>query len=136
MILCEIMEDLLKQIERGLKGKVTPKERLATFVEILVLWHVTHQKEAYVSHREMRKVSQYRYQEYVDLRHGFSDILKDILQSGIDSGDFHISDISLTTVSILTMVVEIPNWYRNDGRVSSDYLAQWYYKSILKSIAA
>lgn len=135
-IVCEIMEDLLLQITERLEACDKPVDRLCTFIDVMVLWHTAHRKDAFVAHMEVRSVSPERYDEYVGLRDRFVAILKDILSTGVAAGEFEVDDLDVTCLSTLSMLAAIPNWYRENGRLTGPELAAWYVQAVLKLVNA
>lgn len=146
MIVCEIMEDLLRLITQALEECRGPVERVKMFTHVMALWHAQHRKEALVAHLEVRSVSKERYEEYADLRRAFGKILTEIIQDGVNRGDFEVVDVQITCLAILTMLASIPTWYREKGRLTGEELAAQYTyltlsllnskKSVLNSTAA
>lgn len=136
MIVCAIMEDLLGEITARLELCTTPVDRLKCFIDVMVMWHTEHRKEAFVAHMEIRNVSKDRYQEYVDLRQSFRTILEEILTDGGKTGDFAIDDLDITCLSILSTLAAIPNWYRENGRLTPTDLVQWHIAAIFQMLGA
>lgn len=136
MIVCAIMEDLLQEITSRLELCATPVDRLKCFIDVMVMWHTEHRKEAFVAHMEIRNVSKDRYEEYVDLRQSFRTILEGILTDGGKAGQFAIDDLDITCLSILSTLAAIPNWYREKGRLTPVDLVRWHIDAIFRMIGA
>lgn len=136
MIVCAIMEDLLEEITSRLEACSTPVERLRCFIDVMVMWHTEHRKEAFVAHMEIRNVSKDRYEEYVNLRQSFRTILEGILSDGGKAGVFAIDDLDITCLSILSTLAAIPNWYRENGRLAPADLVRWHIAAIFRMIGS
>lgn len=126
IIVCDIMNELLNDIEEALGGADDPEERLRKFIEVMVIWHTKRKTEAVVSQAEIRSLPKGQYRELVGMRKRFELILRDIVDDGVRAGVFHVSDAKVTVVMILNMLISIANWYKPNGRLSpEDLLAQY-----------
>lgn len=136
MIVCEIMENLLSSLQEALEPLTDPVKRASRFTEVMVIWHTEHRKEVYVAHMEVRNVAEKRYEEYADLRRAFGGILREIIEDGNRSGVFHVEDVELTSLAILTMLTGISGWYREKGRLSKEKLARRHVEIVLTILQA
>jgi len=73
--------------------------------------------------------------EYVALRDAYEDRFQAIVESGVASGDFHECDPSLATKALLGMCAWTVFWYRREGPLSPDEIADGISRIALVGIA-
>ncbi|MBU75075.1 MAG: hypothetical protein CMM73_05155 [Rhodospirillaceae bacterium] len=75
---------------------------------------------------ELRSLSPAHYNAVSKLRRNYENLLKDILQDGVDDGRFQIDDIHVTAMAILAKLTGITTWYRPGGRRSAPAVEMQY----------
>ena len=73
--------------------------------------------------------------EYVALRDAYEDRFQSIVESGIASGDFHQCDPDLATKAILGMCAWTVFWYRREGPLGPDEIADGIIRIALVGLA-
>lgn len=132
-ILREILEEILADFERTV-GPVTtsPVDRLMSFVEFHIRWHTGRRLETFIGFMEMRGLSKGRRREYVALRKRYEDYVTDILEQGMNAGQFSIRDPRVTAFAIIAMLTGTCQWYRKNGRLAQSELIGIYQDIVLK----
>ncbi len=130
-IMCEIMDEILVELEDNVGPVEGVVERVKAFVEFHVRWHTTRREETFISHMEMRSLPQARYRAYVALRKKYETFVAKLISAGCRSGDFSVPDVHILTQSILSMLTSISNWYRVGGRVSQKRLIEIHQQVVL-----
>jgi len=135
-IMCEVMEDILAELEQNVTPVQGAVERVRVFVAFHIGWHTTRRKETLISHTEMRSLPPERYQHYVGLRKKYERFVMQLVVAGCKSGDFSVPDARILTQSILSMLTSICNWYRPGGRVSQKRLIAIHQQMVLAMLRA
>lgn len=135
-IMCEIMEEILVELESNVGPVQAPVERLMAFVEFHIRWHTGRREETFISHMEMRSLPPERYRHYVGLRKRYEAFVMKIIIAGCKSGDFTVADVHVLTQSILSMLTAICNWYHVGGRVSQKRLIEMHQQMVLAMLQA
>ncbi len=130
-IMCEIMEEILLELEQSVGPVQGAVERLNAFVEFHIRWHTTRRQETFISHMEMRSLPPERYKSYVGLRKKYETFVAKLISAGCRSGDFSATDVHILTQSILSMLTSICNWYHIGGRVSQKRLIEIHQQMVL-----
>ena len=130
-IMCEIMEEILIELEANVGPVEGPVERMLAFVEFHIRWHTGRREETFISHMEMRSLPPDRYRHYVGLRKRYEAFVMKIIVAGCKSGDFSIADPHVPTQSILSMLTAISSWYHVGGRVSLKRLVEMHQQMVL-----
>lgn len=130
-IMCEIMEEILVELEQNVDPVQGEVERVKAFVEFHIRWHTTQREATFISHMEMRSLPPARYKIYVALRKRYENFVARLITAGCKSGDFSVPDTHILTQSLLAMLTSIANWYRVGGRVSQKRLIEIHQDMIL-----
>lgn len=98
-------------------------ERLETLVRDLTLRVIEGRVYLAVYFREEKHLPKAAFRELSKNRRRFDTAVAALLQEGVDSGVFRISNISLATQAITGMTTWIYNWYRSSGALTPDEIA-------------
>jgi AcrR family transcriptional regulator len=130
-IMCEIMDEIMVELEDNVGPVQGVVERVKAFVEFHIRWHTTRREETFISHMEMRSLPQARYRAYVALRKKYETFVAKLISAGCKSGDFSVPDVHILTQSILSMLTSISRWYHVGGRVSQKRLIEIHQQMVL-----
>lgn len=123
----ETAEARLDEVSRRLADvPADPLSQLAEFVRYSVEINSEHRKETSIGRNELRRLSGARYRSVVRLRDRYDAVLRKILADGSASGDFTIPDLRIATFAIMGLCVGVARWYRPNGRLSPDEIAERY----------
>jgi AcrR family transcriptional regulator len=112
-----------------------PVERLAALVEAHVDVVTSDPQRASVFVTEWRHLSPERRAGIADRRDAYERRFRDVITDGIAVGAFRASDTNLAATFILTALNGIATWYRPDGRLSADRVADHYVDLALRSLS-
>ena len=104
----------------------TASYRLEAFTRFHIRYHILRPQEVFIAYMELRSLSPVYYNAVSGLRRDYENLLKAILQDGIDDGSFRIDDIHVTAMAILAMLTGITTWYRPGGRLSASTMEMRY----------
>ncbi|MFZ3101296.1 MAG: TetR/AcrR family transcriptional regulator [Desulfitobacteriaceae bacterium] len=76
--------------------------------------------------RESQNLNPEHRVKYVEKRDRYEGFLRDIIKECVEQGVFVRVDYKLTTFAIFGMCNWLMNWYRGDGELSSEYLANYW----------
>src|SRR2546421_9466143 len=105
------INELLRQLDRALQGKVRPVEKLRAFVAFHVTYHMTKKREVFIANSELRSLEPKNYEEIVALRGAYEQRLAEILSEGVAEGEFEVVDIQVATFAILALLTGLTTWY-------------------------
>ena len=112
-----------------------PVERLAALVEGHVDIVTADPERASVFVTEWRHLSAERRAAISARRDGYERRFREVIEEGIALGAFRASDSALAATFILTALNGIPTWYRPDGRLSADRIADHYVDLALRALS-
>jgi AcrR family transcriptional regulator len=112
-----------------------PVERLAALVEGHVDIVTADPERASVFVTEWRHLSAERRAAISARRDAYERRFREVIEEGIALGAFRASDSALAATFILTALNGIPTWYRPDGRLSADRIADHYVDLALRALS-
>jgi AcrR family transcriptional regulator len=128
---------LLEQLQAMLAtAEPDPRVRLSEAVRLFVQRHTVRQAAAFVAATELRALDPEARAVVVDRRNAIESLFRRIVQDGADSGVFVVEDVALAVRAILDMASSVSSWYRPDGSLSGDDIADRYVGLALAVVGA
>ena len=112
-----------------------PVERLAALVEAHADVVTADPERASVFVTEWRHLSTDRRAAIAKRRDTYESRFRAVIEDGIAVGAFRPTDSALAATFILTALNGIATWYRPDGRLSADRIADHYVDLALRSLS-
>jgi AcrR family transcriptional regulator len=112
-----------------------PVERLAAIVEAHVETITADPQRSSVFVTEWRHLSTDRRAEIGARRDAYEQRLRDLIADGLAVGAFAAVDPAVAATFLLTALNGIATWYRPDGRLSADRIADHYVELALRSLS-
>ena len=110
-------------------------DRLAAFVEAHVEVVTADPERASVFVTEWRHLSDPRREQIAARRDAYEGRLRTLIVDGIASGTFRSTDPAIAAVFLLSALNGIAGWYRPDGRLSADRIADHFVDLALRSLS-
>jgi len=105
-------------------------------VRLFVLRHIAGQRLAFVTSTEVRALEPDARRIVVAERTRIEEIFRTIVQNGQDAGAFRVDNAELATRVILDMTRSVSAWYRANGPMTPDELADYYASLSLRVVGA
>jgi len=112
-----------------------PVERLAAIVEAHVETITADPERSSVFVTEWRHLSEERRTAIGARRDAYERRLRELIADGVSVGAFAAVDPALAATFLLTALNGIATWYRPDGRLSADRIADHYVELALRSLS-
>ncbi|HEX5014722.1 MAG TPA: TetR/AcrR family transcriptional regulator [Candidatus Limnocylindrales bacterium] len=116
-------------------GTSDPVDRLAALVEAHVETVTSDPDRASVFVTEWRHLSPGRRDQIRDRRDAYEQRFRGLIEEGIAVGAFRQTDAAVAADFILSALNGIPAWYREDGRLSADRIADHFVDLALRSLS-
>ena len=110
-------------------------ERLAALVEAHVEVVTAEPQRSSVFVTEWRYLSGERRAGIAARRDAYEIRFRDTIEDGVAGGAFRSTDAAIAATFILTALNGIATWYRPDGRLSADRIADHYVELALRSLS-
>jgi TetR/AcrR family transcriptional regulator, cholesterol catabolism regulator len=125
---------LIANVQNEVNRSGPAADRLEKFIIVFVKENIEQQISSAVFLQEEKHLSKRQLKRIRDAEGAFNELLAKLLQSGIKSGDFHVEDVKLASLSISGMVRWVHRWYRPDGRLGADEIAERMAKLALNLV--
>jgi AcrR family transcriptional regulator len=112
-----------------------PVERLAALVEGHVDVVTADPERASVFVTEWRHLSPDRRAAMAERRDAYEGRFREVIRDGISVGAFRSTDPTIAATFVLTAINGIATWYRPDGRLSADAVADHYIDLALRALS-
>ncbi len=110
------------------------RAELASFVRFHIRFHLARPDAVFIAYMELRALEAENFARIERLRRAYEDELAAILRAGQAAGLFRLADIRLTTMSIIAMLTGVNTWYRPDGRLSVEEVADIHGDMVLRLV--
>jgi AcrR family transcriptional regulator len=110
-------------------------DKLAALVEAHVEVVTADPERASVFVTEWRHLSEPRREKIARRRDDYEGRLRQLIVDGIALGAFRATDPALAATFLLTALNGIAMWFRADGRLSADRIADYYVDLALRSLS-
>lgn len=126
---------VLEQATKVNKETSTPTERLKTIIKEFVSVFDKYKAHLTVFYQESNYLQPEHEAIVKKKRHQFKRIIQEVIQEGIDVGEFRINlSVEITTMAILGMVNWTYKWYQRSGEKSIEEIADYFIDLILHSV--
>jgi TetR/AcrR family transcriptional regulator, cholesterol catabolism regulator len=140
-VLWSIVDQAAASFERGADQALAetatadPVERLAAFVDSHVEVSTADPERASVFVTEWRHLTGDRRAAIAHRRDAYEARLRALIEDGIADGVFRSTDPAIAASFLLTALNGIAAWYRPDGRLSADRIADHYVDLALRAVS-
>ena len=131
-----IMEDMIVGVEQAVAAATGAEQRLRAAVRFHVGFHVARQDEAFISHSELRALSEEPLGRVILQRDRYEKFLRALLSAGVKEGCFEIADVGVTAAAILMMCSGVSDWFQRRGRLSGSSIAERYADLVVRMVAS
>lgn len=133
-IIIGTMDQVLADFAAVTTGVDDVVERLRRAIEVYVLRHIKHRREALVVNREVlsleepaRSSARAKQAEHVWQ-------IRSLIDEGCASRQFRVKSPRLATFAILDMSVAVARWFRDDGPLSANEVAREYAEFAVRTV--
>ena len=123
----------LAALERAKVSKARPCERLRTLIVEHIL-AMTEGEYGAVLLEDIEKLNPARRRKYVALRDEFERGVRELIKTGVAQGDFAKQDARTAGFAILGAINWIPKWYRPDGELSAQAIADRFAALFVRAL--
>ena len=103
-----------------------PVAALDHFVAFHLDFHIQRPELVFISFMELRNLTEENFKAIEEQRSRYEKIVYDLIRKGVLSGDFQVPDAKITSFALIAMLTGVVDWFREDGRLSSEELTRQY----------
>nr|WP_275403884.1 TetR/AcrR family transcriptional regulator C-terminal domain-containing protein [Pseudonocardia acidicola] len=120
------MTELLQRAEAARRDGRDPVERFSLLIEHLALFH-THRRElGFVGASEMRSFDTENRIKIANMRTHQQRMVDEEVEAAVEEGKFRTHHPHEASRAVVTMCTALPNWWRPDGPLSPEDVAEQY----------
>ncbi|WP_067894183.1 TetR family transcriptional regulator [Nocardia vaccinii] len=128
------MDELHWRVPAARDQGTTPADRVAHTVEALALFHTHRRKLAFIGASEMRSLTAPNRRRITASRNEIQYLLDETIAAAVDAHGLSRDRIHIASRAIATMCTALPQWFRLDGPVAPEQLADRYADFALRLI--
>lgn len=127
-------EHTLRLVRSAIAAATDPPSRLAATMRAFAADHARGHTTARVVNYELSALNPEHHAEIVQLRRAIAGEVKALVEQGIESGDFHITDAAMTANALTSLGIDVARWYRSDGRWTPDDIGDFHADMALRMV--
>lgn len=129
--------DMLEQrVLPVLGGERPPVERLTSAIHEHLRVAADHEDEFTLMHIELRALNAERRAEMLERRHAYEAAWRRTIEDGIAGGALRPCDVRMAGITILSLCNWFTQWYRADGPLGVDEVADTFARHLLTGLGA
>ena len=129
-------EDTLLLVRDAIASSDVPAQALRRLVHDFVVDHAQGHTGARIVNYELAALTAEHYEEIRGIRRSIQFELRELIERGVEAGDFDTPDPEVAAVALLSLGIDIARWYRDEGAWSPDYIAERYADIALRVVGA
>lgn len=129
-------ENMLREMQLTMTKQVDLISRLHDLVACHVRYHATMNVAARVANYELHCLDDERAFEITQLRQLIEGTVRDTLMLAEGAGLVRTDDVTLATVMIVTLGIDVSRWFRAGRRTSPEELAAYYADHVVTMFSA
>jgi AcrR family transcriptional regulator len=137
LVVLRILDPMIDSLEQIVITDAPAREKLAAMVRAHLGHYDQYYRESLVLFvdRALPLLSDEHRSHIFERYHRYEALLRGLLQSGIESGEFRADlDVNILVLGLLGMCNWVPRWYRADGRLTIDAIADIFLAVLLDGI--
>lgn len=124
----------LEAAEPIVASDMRPADKLRALVRSHVRFVADHLDEATIFLHEWKFLGEDRRASVAERRRRYESLFRQVVEQGIEQGDFASTDPKMATLLVLSSVNWMPQWYNPSGPLSPEQIADSFCELVLKGI--
>lgn len=117
-------------------GALSPVDRLEVFVRFHIAFHHDRPDAVFIAYMELRNLSEPNFAIIEELRRGYEERLRAILEAGQATGAWHVADAQIASFAVIAMLTGVNTWFRSGGRLSLEQIQDQYWHMVKNAVGA
>jgi AcrR family transcriptional regulator len=128
--------EALAVVRAAADSAADPVDRLAAMVRAFAAFHARHHDLARVSQFELHALGPDHLAEVTVPRQQAKLAFRAEIERGVRAGAFQVTDVRGATLALLSLTVDVARWYRPDGRLTPEGVAENHAELALRMLRA
>jgi AcrR family transcriptional regulator len=126
----------LEVVDTARQSAKTPPAQLVAIVSAFARWHAEQFRTARIVQYEFPQLTPKHREEVLTLRKQIDAVLTEVLRAGVANGDFEIADVSMTTLALQSLTIDVARWYKPGTRRTPEAIGTAYGDMALRLVRA
>ena len=126
----------LEVVDTARQSAKTPPAQLVAIVSAFARWHAEQFRTARIVQYEFPQLTPKHREEVLTLRKQIDAVLTEVLRAGVANGDFEIADVSMTTLALQSLSIDVARWYKPGTRRTPEAIGTAYGDLALRLVRA
>ncbi|HEU4973859.1 MAG TPA: TetR/AcrR family transcriptional regulator [Baekduia sp.] len=135
-LMSRFMDGLIVEVDQAIAKESDPVRGLAGAIRAHVIYHGTNSRSAFVADTEVRALEGEARQAVMAQRDAYQDRFIALIRAGVDQGTLHCRDVRVAAFAILLQCTGVAAWYRPDGALSLDEVADIHVELVFSGLGA
>jgi AcrR family transcriptional regulator len=136
-IMSRAMDDIIRETEQARDAAAPdPVSQLRAMVRAHVLFHTQRQQESFVGNSELRSLEGEHLDAILARRDHEERMFRDVLERGVAEGVFTTDLPRDCARAILAMCIQVSTWFRPDGSLTPEQVADRYERLTMQLVGA
>jgi AcrR family transcriptional regulator len=131
-----ISEWVYDQVIAASREHGRPAERLRRVVQVHVASHAAMRTAMFVANFEFHSLNTTQRKKILRYRDAIEQVFESCIRAGCDEGSFHVKNVGLTRVAVVSLCVSVLNWFSPSGKLSPDQVGDYYADLVLSMLNA
>jgi AcrR family transcriptional regulator len=131
-IVAETTEQVWADYVAAVDGVDAVDERLRRAIRTYALRHATHRREALIVNRDIGSLEEPARSQVLKLRRRHERAIRGLLEEGAEDRLFTVAAPAVASFGILEMCVSIARWFREDGELTAEAVADHHAQFALR----
>lgn len=138
-LLFDVLANAQQQLAEGLRERIEAAgdswtSRLAAAIVLHIKICAEQAFPTTINRVDMQRLTPEHRAEYMAMRDAYEQELRNLVRGGIEAGEFRPVDPKLTTFAILGIGQSVGRWYRPDGPMTPEQIAEQYVDFIVAGL--
>ncbi|UVS79931.1 TetR/AcrR family transcriptional regulator [Actinokineospora sp. UTMC 2448] len=129
-------EKALAMVTTAAAGPGDAAARMRVLVTEFVAWHARRHRVARIVQYELTALPQPDYEAVVALRRQTDAVVRSLIEDGVSSGVFRVSDIRSAARAVLSLGIDVARWYTAESKPDPETLGADYAGLVLAMLGA
>jgi len=125
------LDELVCIMDEAADRSSGPLDEFRRVAYSFAIWHAEHSAMARVANYQIHALRPDHWTVVRGVRHSIEARVRGIIEAGMGDGVFHVRDSHMTTLSVISMGIDIARWYQADGSWTVDDVADHYRRMCL-----
>ena len=113
-----------------------PPAQLVAIVSAFARWHAEQFRTARIVQYEFPQLTPKHREEVLTLRRQIDAVVTEVLRAGVANGDFDVPDVSVTTLALQSLSIDVARWYKPGTRRTPEAIGTAYGDMALRLVRA